>query len=253
MNLVAHQFRFDMKAFSRNRQARFFTFALPVGMLMLFVAIFGRDSYLLGGQGVRGSTYYVANLVGFGTVDAAMMAMAVGIVLSRETGILKRQRATPVPAWVIVASRALAGIVTALILAALLLGVGRLAYGVSVPFHSLLALTVAVAVGTFAFCSLGFAASGFIKNVDAAQPVMMAIALPLFFISGIFVPWPFIPSWLHAVANVFPVRHFASAVLAPLSPAAGSGIRAVDLAIVAAWGAAGLFVAARTFRWTPST
>jgi ABC-2 type transport system permease protein len=134
-----------------------------------------------------------------------------------------------------------------------LLAVGRLAYGVSVPLHSLLALTITIAVGTFTFCSLGFAASGFIKNVDAAQPVMMAIALPLFFISGIFVPWPFIPSWLHAVADAFPVRHFASAVLAPLTPAAGSGIRLADLAVVAVWGAAGLFVAARSFRWTPST
>jgi ABC-2 type transport system permease protein len=208
MKLVLHQFKYDMKALVRNRQVRFFTLALPVGMLALFVAIFGQDSYLLSGHGVRGSTYYVANLVGFGTVDAAMMAMAVGIVMSRETGILKRQRATPIPAWVIVVSRALAGIVTALSLATVLLVVGRLAYSVTVPLHSLAALVLAIVVGTFAFCSLGFAASGFIKNVDAAQPVMMGIALPLFFISGIFVPL---------------------------------------------WGAVGLVVATRTFRWTPST
>lgn len=250
--LVAHQFRYDLKVFWRNRQARFFTLGLPVGMLFLFVAIFGRDSYLLSGHGVRGSTYYLANLVGFGTVDAAMMSMAVGIVATRESGILKRRRATPQPAWAIVVSRALTGIVTSLVLAAVLLVVGRVAYSASVPLHGLPALALAIAVGTFAFCSLGFAASGLIRNVDAAQPVMMAVTLPLFFISGIFVPWPFVPSWLRVVAELFPVRHLASAVLAPLTPGSGSGVRTVDLAVVAVWGIAGLLVAARTFRWTPT-
>ena len=250
--LVVHQFRYDMKVFWRNRQARFFTLALPVGMLMLFVAIFGQDNYLLAGHGVRGSTYYLANLVGFGTVDAAMMSMAVGIVMTRESGILKRRRATPQPAWVIIVSRALAGIVTSLVLAALLLLVGRVAYSVSIPLHSLAALTLAIAVGTFAFCALGFAASGLIRNVDAAQPVMMGVTLPLFFISGIFVPWPLIPSWLRVVAEIFPVRHMASAVLAPLAATSGSGVRAADLGVTALWGVAGLVVAARTFRWTPS-
>lgn len=252
VSLVVHQFRYDLKIFWRNRQARFFTLALPVGMLMLFVAIFGRDSYLLSGHGVRGSTYYLANLVGFGTVDAAMMSMAVGIVMTRESGVLKRRRATPQPAWVIVVSRALAGIVTSFVLAALLLLLGRFAYSVSVPLHSLAALALAIAVGTFAFCALGFAASGLIRNVDAAQPVMMGVTLPLFFISGVFVPWPFIPPWLRTVAEIFPVRHMAQAVLAPLAPGTGTGVRTVDLAVTAAWGVVGLAVAARTFRWTPS-
>jgi len=251
-SLVAHQFRYDMKVFWRNRQARFFTLGLPVGMLMLFVAIFGQDNYLLAGHGVRGSTYYLANLVGFGTVDAAMMSMAVGLVMTRESGILKRRRATPQPAWVIIVSRALAGIVTSLVLAALLLLVGRVAYSVSIPLHSLAALTLAISVGTFAFCSLGFAASGLIRNVDSAQPVMMGVTLPLFFISGVFVPWPFIPSWLRAVAEVFPVRHMATAVHAPLSPGTCSGVRIVDLGVTALWGAVALLVAARSFRWTPN-
>ena len=250
--LVAHQFRYTMKIFWRNRQARFFTLALPVGMLTLFVAIFGQDNYAMSGNGVKGSTYYLANLVGFGTVDAAMMSMAVGIVMTRESGILKRRRATPLPAWVIIVSQALTGIVTSLVLAALLLVVGRVAYSVSIPLHSLAALALAISVGTFAFCALGFAASGLIRNVDAAQPVMMAVTLPLFFISGIFVPWPFIPNWLRSIANLFPVRHMATAVLAPLVPGSGGTVRTADLLVTALWGAAALVVAARTFRWTPN-
>jgi ABC-2 type transport system permease protein len=250
VSMVRHQLRYDLKVFWRNRQARFFTFALPVLMFVLFVSIFGQDKYRMAGQVVGGSTYYLANLIGFGTVDAAMMSMAIGIVATRESGILKRRRATPQPAWVVIVSRALSGIVASLALAAALLVLGRVAYSVDVPARSLAAFTLAVVIGTFAFCALGFAASGLIRNVDAAQPVMMMVSLPLFFISGVFVPWPFIPAWLHAVAAFFPVRHMALAVLTPLS-SPRSGLRTLDLAITALWGVAGLLVAVRTFKWTP--
>jgi ABC-2 type transport system permease protein len=169
----------------------------------------------------------------------------------RESGVLKRRRATPQPAWVIIVSRALAGIVTAVSLALVLLAIGRAAYSVSVPARSLVGLLLAIVVGSFTCCSLGVAASGLIRNVDAAQPVMMGVTLPLFFISGVFVPWQFVPGWLQAISNVFPVRHLALAVLSPLSSPSGAGVRGVDLAILAAWGLAGLVVAARRFQWTP--
>jgi len=251
VSMVHHQLRYDLKVFWRNRQARFFTFALPILMLVLFVSIFGDNRYRMGGQLVGGSTYYLANLIGFGTVDAAMMSMAIGIVATRESGILKRRRATPQPAWVVIVSRALAGIIASVALAAALLMLGRVAYSVELPVAGLGAFTLAVVVGTFAFCALGFAASGLVRNVDAAQPVMMMVTLPLFFISGVFVPWPFIPGWLHAVAVIFPVRHMALAVLTPLTSPHGGGVRTADLLITALWGVAGLLVAVRTFKWTP--
>ena len=40
------------------------------------------------------------------------------------------------------------------------------------------------------FCSPGFAAATPISNADAAQPVISATVLPLFFISGIIIPSP---------------------------------------------------------------
>jgi ABC-2 type transport system permease protein len=248
--MVGHQLRYDLKVFWRNRQARFFTFALPIVMLVMFVSIFGNDRYRIGGQLVGGSTYYLANLIGFGVVDAAMMSMAIGIVATRESGILKRRRATPQPAWVVIAARALAGMIASLALAAVLLVIGRVAYSVELPARSLGALTLGVLIGTFTFCALGFAASGLIRNVDAAQPVMMMVTLPLFFISGVFVPWPIIPEWLHVIAVIFPVRHMTLTVLTPLTAPNGH-IRTVDLAVTALWGIAGLLIAVRTFKWTP--
>src|SRR5262249_57469992 len=81
------------------------------------------------------------------------------------------------------------------------------------------ALVFVVAVGSAAFCCLGFALAAVIRSADSAVPVVQAIVLPLYFISGVFVPADQIPGWLLGVADAFPIRHLAYATLALFSPA----------------------------------
>jgi ABC-2 type transport system permease protein len=57
---------------------------------------------------------------------------------------------------------------------------------------------------------------------------------------------------LSDIANVFPVRRLANALLTAYNPyTTGAGFSWTDLLIVAAWGAVGLFVAIRRFSWVP--
>ncbi|HET6795034.1 MAG TPA: ABC transporter permease [Acidimicrobiales bacterium] len=250
--MLSHQLRYDLLVLSRNRQARFFTLGLPVLMLLLFATIFGKGSFTPPGTAhVSGTTYYVANQVAFGIVDAAFMALAISLVAQRESGVLKRRRSTPEPAWVLVASRGLTGAVSAVALAALLLAIGAGAFGVVVPWRTLPALVTAVCVATASMGCLGFAMTGVINKLDSAQPVVMAATMPLFFLSGVFIPWFLVPTWLQHVAVVFPVRHVAAAVLTPFTARHGLGFAWGDLAVVALWGVAGLAVARRRFRWAP--
>ena len=41
IRLTLHQSRYDLLAFVRNRQAQFFTLALPVLFLVIFASVFG--------------------------------------------------------------------------------------------------------------------------------------------------------------------------------------------------------------------
>jgi ABC-2 type transport system permease protein len=250
--VVLHQIRYDLRALVRNRQAQMFTLGMPVMFLVLFVAIFGNGTVPVGGHQIKGSTYYVANLTTFAIVDAAFMTLAISLVVVRESGILLRRRATPQPAWSIISARATTAVITAAASATLLLLIGRVAYGASVPLGALPALVLAVVAGCVVFVALGFAATTVIGSLQAAQPVAMALALPLFFISGVFVPWGIIPPWLHQVAAVFPVRHLSLAVLTPFTHgAAQSPWSWSDLLVVVGWGAGGLAVALRRFTWAP--
>ena len=158
------------------------------------------------------------------------MNLAVTVTAQRETGVLKRRRATPVPAVAVIIGRALTPVVVALAITAVLLAIGWAAYGAHLPARTAPALIVTVVVGTLAFCCLGYALASLIRNEDAAQPITQAVMLPLYFISGVFVAVTVLPSWLVNVANVFPVRHLADALLVAYNPhTSGSGFAAGDL------------------------
>jgi ABC-2 type transport system permease protein len=251
LRLVPHQARFDLLSLLRNRQARFFTLVLPILFLVIFVSVFGNDK--IGPQNVKASTYYVPGLSALGVIAGSFVNLVISITAQREAGILKRRRSTPVPAWVLIAGRALVAIVVALGVMTVLLLIGRFAYGVRLPSHTLPGVVLTGIVGAVAFCCLGYALSTAIRSADSAQPMVQAIMLPLYFISGVFIPNVNLPGWLRHVAEFFPVQHLADGLHHAYDPGVhGTGIVWGDLAVLAVWAVAGLGVALRRFSWTPA-
>ena len=251
---LTHQFRYDLKALLRNRQAQFFTLALPVMFLVIFASVFGGHGHTVAVTGGRIDTgaSYVPGIMTLGIIAATFVNLVISVTAQRESGVLKRRRATPVPAAAVIGGRALTAGVVAIATTAVLLTVGWLGFGAHVPAHTAPALAVTVVVGALAFCCLGFAVASIIHDQDAAQPVTQGLMLPLYFISGVFVSISTLPAWLVRVAGVFPVRHLAAALLAAYNPHThGTGFAWTDLGIVAAWGFAGLIVALRRFSWAP--
>jgi ABC-2 type transport system permease protein len=249
ISLLAHQTRYDLLTLARNRQGRFFTLALPVIFLVIFVSVFGNE--LLGPEHIKASTYYVPGIAALAVLSASFSNLVISITAQRELGVLKRRRATPVPAWVLVGSRALSALVVSALVTAVVIAVGSLGYGVHVAPGGLGALALSVAVGSLALACLGYAASSLIGSADAAQPATLAMTLPLSFISGVYIPSIRLPSGLQQIAEVFPLQHLVVAMNRGFLPGAG-GVAWGDLAIVTVWGAAGLALALRRFRWTPA-
>ena len=76
-SLVAHQTRFDLRAFARNREARFFTILLPLIFLVIFAAVFGNDTVTVDGREINQTTYYVPNLMALAIVSAAVQSLVI--------------------------------------------------------------------------------------------------------------------------------------------------------------------------------
>ncbi|HEY2208640.1 MAG TPA: ABC transporter permease [Gaiellaceae bacterium] len=250
--LVLHQGSFDLRAFLRNRQARFFTLALPLLFLVIFNSVFG--GHVVGPGPIKASAYYVPGIAALGVIAASFVNLVISITAQREGGILKRRRATPVPAWVLVGGRTITAVGISLVVVAGLLAFGRFVYGVKLPTSAVPGIAFTAVVGSVTFCVLGYAVSTFIQDEDAAQPVVQAIMLPLYFISGIFIPNITLPPWLRHVASVFPVQHLAAGFRHSYLPGAhGIGIVWSDIGVLAIWALIGLTVAILRFSWLPKT
>jgi ABC-2 type transport system permease protein len=173
------------------------------------------------------------------------------LVIAREDGRLKRGRGTPMPPWVFIAGRIGNSIVVALMMLALISVIGRVLYGVPIPWGQLPAILITLVIGAAAFCCLGIALTAAIPSQDAAAPIVNALLLPLYFLSGVFIPDDELPQGVIDFANHFPVRDFFEAFFNAYLPGGGPSLDWGDLAVVAAWGVAGLLLAIRFFRWTP--
>lgn len=250
--LVAHQMHYDLLVLWRDPRSRFFTLILPVIFMVLLTSLFGNHTHLVDGQAIKNSTYYVPGISTLGIISAAFVNLVITITAQRESGVLKRRRSTPVPAWVLIASRMLTSVIVSIVIVAVIVVIGRIFYGVHLPGATLPAFVLGVVIGAASFCCMAFAVSTFIRNEDSAQPLIQAITLPLYFISGIFVPTDQLSKTLQNIADVFPIAHLNKALFKAFDPATtGSGIAGTDLLIVLAWGVAGVLIALWRFSWSP--
>jgi ABC-2 type transport system permease protein len=249
--LVKHQFTYDQRVFWRDPAAVFFTVLLPLIFLFIFSSIFGNDTIEERG-GITVATYYVPGIMTLAIVSAALVSVAIGLVEARESGRLKRVRSTPLPTWAFVAGRVGNAMVTSLLMAVIVTAIGKIFYDVQVPDSTIPALLVTLVIGTFAFSSLGFALTALIPSETAAPPITNVAVLPLYFLSGVFIPETEIPDGVLDFSSIFPIRHFFEAFLTAFDPSTtGVGFEWGHLGIVALWGAAGLALAVRFFGWTP--
>jgi ABC-2 type transport system permease protein len=142
----------------------------------------------------------------------------------------------------------LIGLLLVLIVAAF----GAIFYGVEVPWERLPLLVLTLALAAATFCALGLAVSSLIPNADAAPAVVNATILPLLFISNVFIRLEDPPAWMDTLAGIFPVRHFADAMLATYAPGLpGVSFSWADLVVIAAWGLAAALFSLRFFSWEP--
>jgi len=250
VSLVLHQLRYDQKAFWRNPAAVFFTVMFPVVLLLIFATVFGGKTIDVDG-GIETTAYYVPAIITLAVISATMQSLAMSLVIAREDGRLKRGRGTPLPAWVFIAGRVGNAVVVALLMLGLIAALGRVLYGVAIPWGELPAILVTLVVGAAAFACLGIALTAAIPSQDAAAPIVNALLLPLYFLSGVFIPDDELPQGVIDFANHFPVRDFFQAFFNVYLPGGQSGVDWGNLAVVAIWGVAGLLLAVRFFRWTP--
>jgi ABC-2 type transport system permease protein len=241
----AHQLRWEQLLFWRSREAAVFGFLFPLLLFALLTAVYDGEIY-----GKPAAWALLAGMLGYGAANTAFAVLALMIVGRREMGILKRIRSTPLPPGAYL-SAVLTSIlfVFALQVAALFV-LGRVLKSTPWPGH-LFSLVLALALGAGAFAALGLAITGFIRSLEGSSAVVNIIVLPMAFLSGSFGPTREYPRALQAIGDVLPLKYFLEAVNGIYLHGQELWDKPTAVGVLAGWGALGMAVALRKFRWEP--
>jgi ABC-2 type transport system permease protein len=248
MRHVFNEVRTEQLLFWRNRESAFFTFMLPVIFFLVFGSIYGNSRITK--ENLRAAPFLEAGMIGYGVASTAFAGLAITMVIRRESGVLKRIRATPLPPATYMIAVLISTFIVLLVETALIVAIGRLLFSVAIPDRPV-SLLIALVVGSVAFAAMGLGLTCVVRSAEGSSAVINFVYLPMAIISGTFFTPKEYPGFLRAIADVLPLTYFTKLTRNVMVRHEHIWSQGGSLAVVLLWGSVGLVAAIRGFRWQP--
>jgi ABC-2 type transport system permease protein len=240
VSLGWRQYRLERRMFWRNPSAAFFNFLLP----LLFLA--GGGAILAGNQ--HELNRLIPAIAAMSVMATTFTALAYNIVFLRERGVLKRVRGTPLPTLSYFGGVAANAVTNTALQIGILVLAGKLIFGIGWP-RDWAELIVFVLVGVVSLAALGVAFAHAIPNFESTAAYVNAVFLPVVFISFYVFDSSSAPGFLRQIAEALPLKPLIDGLYGGFVTGSGIGSHLDALAVIALWGAFGLFAAVRGFSW----
>jgi len=241
-SLLPRQTAHELVGVSRTPIVLFFALAFPVVFFVILSAFVGNET-LDFRSGVRVSQFLAPAFASFGIAMATFSFLAIGFAEIRFNGVLKRFTGSPVPWWVLLGGRVLAGTLLAFVAVTVLFAIGVLAYDLQILWARMPAALVMIVVSAMSFSALGLAVAALAPSAQAAIAMANGIVIPLAFLSDMFVVGE-LPDWLATIGWLFPLKHLVNALGDAFNPFLDtSGLYLDHLAVIVAWGVVGALLA----------
>jgi ABC-2 type transport system permease protein len=236
----------ELKLFLREPVAAFFTLAFPLMLLFLFGGIYGnKPATIFGGLGMVDVSVpaYTAMIIG----SSGLLSLGISIASYRETGVLKRLKATPIRPQTILAAQVAVIYVMTILGMGLLIAAGRLVYGLRFGGN---ALSVFVAFTASAMCvfSIGFVLASLAPTARAAQVTGMVVFYPMIFLSGATIPRETLPETVRQYSKILPLTHVVT-LLRGLWAGGSWGNYVMEISVLAGTALVAILISIKTFRW----
>lgn len=245
IRLLGTQIRYQMRLLLSSPRGLVIGVGLPI---ILLVASKGKDAHP-----------DVAGYAVFGLTMTAWNTFGLRLVAARESGVLKRWRATPLPRWCYFVGSILASAFVAVLAGTATVLTAFLTYGrhlgegphVYLTTGGAFAIAGVCLLGALAFAGAVTAVTSIVPSVEAALPTLMLIYFPLVIVSGVLLAITE-PHWLSTLADYLPAQPLVDAMTRVVRHTPGSGsIPLRDVGVLAAWAVGGVLIASVLFRWEP--
>ncbi len=233
--------RAQFTAFLRSKAALFWSMAFPLGFLFLFGGIMARGN-------ARAATFMLPGLLTIMLISGSLFGIAMPMVLSRETGVLRRFRITPINASTMILAQGTTALFQNAITFVLVLVVARLAFKTEIA-GSFGSLTVVFLFAAFSIVPLGLLVGSAARDMRSAPPIINLLFFPLMFLSGSAFPFALLPEVMKKVARFLPTTYAVESLQGVIVRGEGLGLLVGPLTILALLGLVGLSLSALLFRW----
>ena len=177
----------------------------------------------------------------------AVMSLVTIIAIYRESGILKRLRATPLRPHTILTAHVIVKLIFTGVTLALMAAAGRRFYPMPLDV-AWFSFGLALIASTISILSVGFLIASLVPTARFAQPVGSLILYPMLGASGLFVPITALPAWLQPIAQVLPLTPAVS-LLRGIWLGEGWAAHSGDVVGLALVFGVSTALSARLFRW----
>jgi len=237
----------EIKIFVREPMGLIGTVAIPVLMFIVLGRTLGPR---LSGASWSGATRLLDGLPVFAAVFiavSAVLSLVAIISIYRESGILKRLRATPLGPITILVTHVVVKLLLTAVTVTLMILAGRQYYpaGTDVPVVSFMC---ALLLSTWSILSIGFIVASLVRTARFAPPLGSIVLYGMLPFSGLFTPVESLPPTLQAVSQVLPLT-YAVSLLSGIWQGAPWSAHVGDVAALLLVFAVCTLIASRVFRW----
>jgi len=231
----------ELKLTLRDRQALFWTYVFPLLFLVLFCAIFGRGNP----KDVAG---LMAGLLCISAMAGGFFGLGIELVTSRERGVLRRYRMSPIHPWLLISSRLVSNFLIALSSLLIQIGVAVVVYRMPIA-GNFMAMMVMLSVGALAFLALGLLIASVAESVKVALALANLLFFPLMFLGGAAIPKFMLPPAIQKISRLTPSNYMVEGLGRIMVDGKSLSDSGAQLIVLALTSVTALFVAAKLFRW----
>jgi ABC-2 type transport system permease protein len=235
----------ETRLFLREPIVVFFAVAFAPLLLIILGLVPSMREPLAELGGLRLIDVYLPILVAMGLALFSLSGLSQLFAAYREKGVLRRLRTTPVRPAVMIAAQLLMATVLSLITMLVILGLGRLAFDVSLP-GLIPAYLIAYLLAALAMFAIGLLVAALAPSARSASAIGSLVFFPLIFFAGLWLPRAAMNDTLRTISDLTPL---GAGVQSLQDATAGHWPQPLHLAVLLAWTIAAGGLAARYFRW----
>jgi ABC-2 type transport system permease protein len=184
----------------------------PLLWLLIFGETFNRTHVIPTGSSIPYLDYLAPGVIAQSGMFTAIF-YGIQIIWERDSGLLARLMATPTPRPALIAGKAFAASIRAVLQLVVVLA---LALVLGVTLHTnpvkLVGVLIVAVLGTVFFASLSMIIAGLARSRERLMGLGQAITMPLFFASNALYPVAIMPLWLKVLSHVNPLSYQVSAM-----------------------------------------